>query len=259
MKAVILAAGRGSRLRAVTGALPKCLARVGSLTLLERQILALRAHDVRDIIVVAGCGISAVRPVCHGRASVLHNARYASTNSLYSLWLAREALTEGFVVLNGDVLFHPQLLSDLLTARHDDALLMEARGDAVFSDEEMKVQVRAGRVVDIAKTIASAEADGENVGIAKFGAVGASVLIDEMDRLVVDGGSRAWLPAAFAAFVNRRPLHVVETRGFPWLDVDFPEDYWRACAELLPALEPDRSVHCALTPATVSGRKLHHV
>src|SRR5205814_887249 len=124
-------------------------------------------------------------------------------------------LAGGFVVLNCDVLFHPQLLADLLTARYEDALLMAARGDAVYSDEEMKVRVRAGRVVDLAKTIDSAEADGENVGIAKFGANGAGVLVEELNRLVTAGAVRAWVPEAFAAFARRRPLHVVETRGFP--------------------------------------------
>ena len=38
------------------------------------------------------------------------------------------------------------------------------------------------------------------------------------------------------AFARRRPLHVVETRGFPWIEIDFPEDYWRACAEVMPAI-----------------------
>ena len=54
------------------------------------------------------------------------NADYDSTNSLYSLWLARDLLRDGFVVLNGDVLFHDQLLWDLLTSRDEDALLMAA-------------------------------------------------------------------------------------------------------------------------------------
>jgi choline kinase len=100
----------------------------------------------------------------------------------------------------------------------------------------MKVRVRAGCVAEIAKTIRSENADGENVGIAKFGVEGARVLVDEMGRSLGAGGRRAWLPRAFAAFSRRRPLHVVETRGYPWTEIDSPEDYWRACAEVLPAI-----------------------
>lgn len=259
MKAVILAAGRGGRLSDVTGALPKCLARIGTATLIEHQLAALFDAGIADVTVVAGYRIADVRRVCGPRVTMVNNARFATTNSLYSLWLARDVVKDGFLVLNCDVLFHPQLLHDLLTARYDDALLMAARGETSYSDEEMKVRVRAGRVVDLAKTIDSADADGENVGIAKFGADGARVLVEELDRLVMSGATRAWLPEAFAAFSRRRPLHVVETRGFPWIEIDFPEDYWRACAHVLPAIETDASASHRRPVAAASGRTRHHV
>jgi choline kinase len=249
MRAVILAAGRGGRLAGVTGSHPKCLARIGAWTLIERQIHALREQGVRDITVVTGYDAAAVRRVCGSGVEFVHNERYATTNSLCSLWLARAVLTDGFIVLNCDVLFHRQLLVDLLTARYEDALLMAARtGDTTYTDEEMKVRVRAGCVIDIAKTIASRDADGENVGIAKFGPAGAEVLISEMTRLLAEGHSRAWLPAAFAAFCQRRPLRVVESRGFPWIEIDFPEDYWRACTDVLPAVDAASPAATAAVP-----------
>jgi choline kinase len=236
MRAVILAAGRGYRLRDVTGDHPKCLARIGSCTLLERQIRSLRACGVDSIAVVAGFHADDVRRACGPSIDVVVNEQHESTNSLYSMWLARNLLTEGFVVLNCDVLFHDQLLWDLLTAQDEDALLMAAARGRAYSDEEMKIRVRAGRVTAIAKTIDAAEADGENVGIAKFGESGARLLVEEMTGLVTSGGVREWLPRAFEAFAARRPLRVVETRGYPWTEIDFPEDYWRACSEVLPAI-----------------------
>jgi choline kinase len=257
MRAVILAAGRGGRLSPVTGTHPKCLARVGAQTLIEHQIAALRETGVDSITVVGGYRLGDVRRVCGSRIDIVENALHGSTNSLYSLWLARDALRDGFIVLNCDVLFHEQLLVDLLTAKYEDAVLVAARGDDQYSDEEMKVCIRAGRVVAIAKTIDALDADAENVGIAKFGAVGAAVLIEEMTRLVAGGSTREWLPAAFAAFCQRRPLHAIDTRGFPWIEIDFPEDYWRACAHVLPAIEADGCRQPAR--AVASGRTHNHV
>lgn len=255
MRGVILAAGRGGRLQDVTGPLPKCLARIGTATLLERQLAALRMQGISEIVVVGGYAVDEVRRVCGQRATIVNNARFASTNSLYSLWLSRELLVDGFVVMNCDVLFHPQLLADLLSARYEDALLMAPRGDAGYGDEEMKVVVRGGCVVEIAKTIAPEQADGENVGIAKFGVAGAAALIEILDRLVVEDGRKAWLPAAFAVFCQQRRLHAIETRGFPWIEIDFPDDYWRACAQVLPAIDADQP-----TPRRhASGRVFHHV
>ena len=264
MRAVILAAGRGGRLRDVTGDRPKCLARVGDRTLIDRQIRSLRACGIDPIAVVAGYRAAEVRRQCGTGVDVVVNARHASTNSLYSLWLARDLLLDGFVVLNCDVLFHDQLLRDLLSSRDEDALLMAAPRGQEYGDEEMKIRVRRGCVAEIAKTLDAADADGENVGIAKFGAAGARVLLEETRALVGAGAVREWLPRAFAAFAERRPLYVVETRGYPWIEIDFPEDYWRACTDVLPAiaeLDPnaDRRRAPLVAARATAGRALHHV
>ncbi len=238
MTAVILTAGRGGRLRAVVGDQPKCLARIGGCTILDRQMRALRDSGVSKITVVTGYAAATVREACGPGVQFVHNPTYASTNSLYSLWLARDLLTQGFVVLNCDVVFHRQILVDLLSARYEDALAMSAVSDEEpYGDEEMKLRVRRGRVVDIAKTILPGDADGENIGIAKFGRAGAALLIDELDRMVADGRVTDWLPAAFARFCRYRPLRAVDHRGYAWIEIDSPADYRRACTQIAPALD----------------------
>ena len=249
MKGVVLAAGRGARLNGTAGDLPKCLARVGGMTLVERQIAALRTSGLSDVVVVVGCEAERVRRGCGRGVQFVENTRFAQTNSLYSLWLARPLLLDGFVVMNCDVLLHPQLLDDLLTARHEDALLVAYQDDdrSPLGDEEMKVQTRRGRVVDISKVMPADEADGENVGVVKFGAEGARLLTSILDERVAAGGLRDWAPRAFAEFARIRPLHAIGTRGYPWTEIDFPADYQRAVSEILPAIEADR--RASLSPA----------
>ena len=264
MRAVILAAGSGSRLRPVIGPYPKCLAAVGDRTLLERQLEALRAHAIDDITVVVGYRREAIAPLCGRDVHLVYNPDYATTNSLYSLWLARDLLSDGFVVLNSDVLLHPHLLTRLLTSSREDALLVAAREPAVrYSDEEMKVQVRDGCVAAIDKALDDASSDGENVGVAKFGASGAGALLAHVDDLVRGGALRDWLPRAFHAFCQHRPLHVIDTAGYPWIEIDFPEDYTRACREILPAIldseptaRPPRVSHDTVSSF---GRVFHRV
>jgi L-glutamine-phosphate cytidylyltransferase len=177
------------------------------------------------------------------------NDIFAQTNSLYSLWLTRSLLTDGFIVMNCDVLVHPQLVIDLLGARHEDALLIAYRDDeTTYGDEEMKVRVRCGRVVDISKSMNPDDADGENLGIVKFGAAGARLLIEEMDALVSAGDHKAWVPRAFKEFAQRRPLHAIGTRGLPWTEIDFPEDYRRAVEVVLPQIESDLSSNPVVAP-----------
>jgi len=87
-----------------------------------------------------------------------------------------------------------------------------------------------------------AEADGENVGVVKFGATGASVVAQELEKLIAGGAKKSWAPRAFLEFSKTRPLHAVSTRGFPWIEIDFPDDLRRAQDEILPRIPVDFAV-----------------
>jgi L-glutamine-phosphate cytidylyltransferase len=254
MRAIILAAGRGSRLKDEAGDVPKCLAPMGATTLLERQIQSLKSTGIRDIIVVTGYRAELVREVCGDVALCIENTRHAETNSLYSLWLAREYMGDGFVVMNGDVLFHPQLLIELLSSPGEDALLISYCDPAApLGDEEMKVVVRNGCVAEITKRMDGRLADGENVGVVKFGVSGARLLIDKLDALIESGAERDWAPRAFREFALERPLDAVSTRGFAWIEIDYPEDYRRAVEEILPLIEMDETLEEESRAVAVAG------
>lgn len=237
MKAIILAAGKGTRLDG-NAVKPKCLVEVGGLTLLRRQIESLHRANIEKIVVVIGFGGESIREECGNEISFVENIHFAETSSLYSLWLAREHLQDGFVVLNSDVLFHPQMLSNLLESSRDDALLISKteNGNAPLGDEEMKVKLEEERVVDISKDMDPAEADGENVGIVKFGPRGAKTLVGYMDRLIENGAVKDWAPRAFREYAQHHPLHALSTDGLPWIEIDFPEDYQRAVTEVYPRI-----------------------
>ena len=239
MKAIILAAGKGTRLNGVD-LKPKCLFEVGGRTLLDCQLSALAAAGINDVVIVLGFEADRIRRRCPPNVSFVINSRFEETSSLYSLWLAREHLTGGFIVLNCDVLFHPQLLTRLLSAPFDDALLIDLvdKQNNHLGDEEMKVKLDDGRVVDIRKSMAPTEADGENVGVVKFSADGAKRLVAEMDSLISRGDcERDWAPRAFLAYALRYPLHAISTGDYPWIEIDFPADYQRAQEEILPRIE----------------------
>src|SRR6188472_2180807 len=107
MTGIILAAGAGTRLNVQEPVRPKCTVMFAGTPLIQLQLRSLRACGIDDITVVVGFQADRVRRACGHGVRFIENTSFAQTNSLYSLSLARPVLTDGFVVMNCDVLFHP--------------------------------------------------------------------------------------------------------------------------------------------------------
>jgi choline kinase len=94
-KAVILSAGKGSRLLPLTAKRPKCLIELSGRSLLEWQLDALQGAGIRDIVVVTGFGDDLVEAVVAARtgARTLFNPFYHVADNLGSVWMARSEFT----------------------------------------------------------------------------------------------------------------------------------------------------------------------
>ena len=113
--ALLLAAGTGSRLQPLTEDSPKCLTEVNGTTILERLVHGLRAWEFERLVVVVGYLDGCVRDFLDRSASGLdiqyvRSARYRTTNNIYSLWAARHAIQEPFLLLECDLVFDDVLL-----------------------------------------------------------------------------------------------------------------------------------------------------
>jgi choline kinase len=117
--ALLLAAGTGSRLQPLTDDAPKCLTEVNGTTILKRLIRSLQSRGFTRVVVVVGfldlCVREALRTSVDGLAiEFIHSPRYRTTNNIYSLWLARQAIQEPFLLIESDLLFDTALLDDML-------------------------------------------------------------------------------------------------------------------------------------------------
>lgn len=232
-RAIILAAGRGSRLRPYTDDRPKCLIEIDGRSLIERQIESLAECGVSDVVAVIGYQADLVRRVVGDRIRYIENSRYRDTNSLYSLWLAIQELRDGALVLNSDVLAAPLLFKRLCHADAADAVLVDC--EEVCGVEEMRVIIRNGLVVDFGKNLSVERCDGENVGMVKFGAEGACRLRQSLTRLIDAGHENDWAPFAFRDVARTWPLHAIGTDGLPWIEIDHAADLERARRIIAPA------------------------
>lgn len=238
MRAIILAAGLGSRLGAMAKGQPKALQRVGSHTLIEHQLEALSAEGVGPIVVVVGHGADQIKTVLGDSVQYVFNDRATETNSLYSLWLARDWLRDDVLVLNCDVLFHPDVLKRLLGAGGN-ALAYDST--SASGTEQTKVGLRGKNISDLGKDFPETGARGENVGIIKLNAEGSLALKRRADAITRTGGERSWVTEAVRGILAEVEVEGVNVAGLPWIEIDFPYDLDKARRQVWPRIQ--RSTH----------------
>ncbi len=236
-QAVILAAGKGSRLETVSGGRPKCLLDVGGRPLLEHQLEAFSDAGVGPVVMALGYRAEEILAAAGARVTSVLNERWEQTGSLCSFWKTREAVRGPVVVANGDLLFHPDILDRLLEGESSAIAYDSTSGNG---REHMKVAVSSGRVVDIAKDLSKDATAGENVGLLRFNADDARRLFAHAEALVRDGQEGAWLAEAVRATAAEVPIRGVDVAGLPWVEIDFPYDLDRARREVWPEIRRSR-------------------
>jgi L-glutamine-phosphate cytidylyltransferase len=117
--ALLLAAGLGSRLAPLTDTMPKCLVEVSGVPIIERLVRALDAHGIERLVIVTGYRAEMIRDYLGESfagiaVEYIESPLFATTNTLYSLWLARQAIDEPFLLVESDVVFDEPLLAPLL-------------------------------------------------------------------------------------------------------------------------------------------------
>ncbi|HEX2695952.1 MAG TPA: phosphocholine cytidylyltransferase family protein, partial [Acidobacteriota bacterium] len=171
MKAVILCAGVGGRLRPLTEDRPKCLVDVGGRTILESCLANLEGAGIDEVVLVTGYKRELVERLaldkCRMRVTFVHNEEYARTNTAVSLNLALKRMDSDFVLVNGDVLFDRGILDDLLRDPVRNCLAVDP--DVALDGEEVKVIARDGRVEKVGKDADPARSLGEAIGLNKIG------------------------------------------------------------------------------------------
>ena len=243
MKAIILAAGRGTRIRAAHGECPKCLIRLdrSGWTILDQQIEGLLSANVADIGIVVGYEKDQIiRHVNRNyRTRLRHfrfiqNPAFAATNNIYSLWVARTWLAGSSVaVLNADVAFDGRILPPALSSRAPITMIV----DRAWRDETMKVVIEGNRIVRMHKQIGRHEFSATYIGVTIVDAVANASLFGRIGDLIQRGENRVFFNAAVQQLADEGlRVGYTETANLPWAEVDDPGDLAFARLNVFPKL-----------------------
>jgi len=231
MKGFILAAGRGSRLKALTSERPKCLNKVGDRSLLQWQIDALRAGGIDEIIIITGYKADQLDAF---DLRTVHNDRWESTNMVSSLLCASSEFDSTAVVSYSDIIYPKETVAELTRLKHDAGVaydpnwrqLWESRFDDPLDDAESFHMDSTGRIIEIGQKIERIDdVSGQYMGIMRFSRKAFSWIINATGQLKsadVDAMDMTMLLQKLITMGY--PIYGVQNRN-PWIEIDTQRDF----------------------------------
>jgi choline kinase len=231
LKALILAAGTATRLRPLTNNQPKCMLRVGEISIIERTIENILHYGIEEFYIVTGYLADKLKSFVskkfpHANISYIHNPVYDSTNNIYSLWLAREKVeNDDLLLLDSDIIFDRRIIKLLLNNANENCLALRSQGQ--IGAEEMKVTTdQYNRIREISKQIEAQSAAGESLGIEKFGRAFVGYLYRILDDLIENKKQvDKFYELAFQQTINDgHDLFACDIKNLKCIEIDTPDD-----------------------------------
>jgi choline kinase len=241
MKAVILAAGQGTRIRSVHGEHPKCLIEVDQTTILDHQLEALSMAGINEVAIVVGYEKEQVADHVRSqelsysqRIHFIENPAFAISNNIYSLWLAIDWLRgDSFIVLNADVIFDPAILNSAVQPYAPISMIV----DPLWRDETMKVIIEGDRVIRMSKRISQDEFSGTYIGITVFSRSIQNRFFRKLSSLIDADRVNDFFNIAVQELADEGVrVGYTSTDGLSWAEIDDPLDLTFAQQSVFPNL-----------------------
>lgn len=225
MQALILAAGRGSRLGELTGDRPKCLVDVGGQPILVRQLELLNQLGIRDIVIVTGYLRHKVETIARAFPGTrpVHNPFWSLTNVIGSAWFGVQAIEDSVLYLHGDTLAERPVFEAVLDRQAPMLLPYDAHRCA---EEEMKIRLNDGQLVEINKTMDPGLAAGEFLGLCTISTEFLPAVKEAVEEELANQRFQGFFEAAIQRLLDQAkgPIDVVDISGHFWREIDTPAD-----------------------------------
>lgn len=228
-KAVILAAGAGTRVRRISERRPKCLIDLAGRPIIEWILESLLRGGIRNVVIVTGFGAPALRTALgtgrkHGlKITYVHNRNWKKPNGM-SLYAARTAISAGerFLVLMSDHLLPPSLIAKTRKTRTSNCVLaVDTDIDSVFDlGDATKVRLEDGKPVAIGKKIRTYDA--VDCGLFRLDGRVFPALAGSFEQGVLS------LSGGIKILIKQGNLDVLPVSNMFWIDIDTPKAHRQA-------------------------------
>ena len=235
MKAIILAAGQGTRLRPLTNDRPKCMVEFNDKPIINHIIETMYHVGVSNIHIVTGYKSEVLREYFakEGEKKVmLHfNEEYDSTNMLYSLWCASDEFNDDIIISYSDIIYSNDILQKLVDCQSKIAVtidkdwrkLWELRMDDPLSDAESLLLDENENVIEIGKKTDSYDKiQGQYMGLIKISKDAWKEIVEVYDTIP---DPRSMYMTNFLQLIVNKGIAVKTVSVYGgWLEIDSEKD-----------------------------------
>ena len=220
MKAIILAAGKGSRLTKERKISHKSLLKINNLSLIERQIKILKKNNISEIWVVTGHNSEHIKQeIAKYGVNFLYNRNYKKTDTLESFLMAKNVMNDEMITLYADVIFEEEVFSDLLNTKKFDITISIQK--IKCNEEDMKTHVKGNLVEKIDKKLQTEFSNSRYAGIAKFSKNGCKIFKNVLEKFEEQKCLDGDISKVFEEIIkNELPIHANFTDNKLWINVN---------------------------------------
>ena len=234
--AVIVAAGRGVRLKGMGEQRPKGFIELGGRAIVERSVELLAQAGVRRTLIVTGHLRQWYEELARRMPNVdlAHNPDYAVSGSMYTLYLARERIVEDFVLVESDLVYEKRALDVLFSAPSADTLLTSG---PTRSGDEVYVEADRGTLTGLSKKRQALEGEvvGELVGLTRISRRCLAAMCAHAERVFRESKHLEYEQALVAAG-REMPIDCPVVPDLAWTEIDDEHHLARAQAEIYPRI-----------------------
>lgn len=225
MKALILAAGKGSRISRYLKGKPKCTVDIGGITLIENTIIKLKEVGINDIGIIVGYNSLEIKRILKKyNLKFYYNHFYDVTNSSASAWFAREFIDDDIIIMNGDVYIESSLLKYIINEEKSPILFAD---ESRKEDGDYKLFYENNLLKKYGKNLSGSDITGEYIGIAKINKDFIKEFKESLNYIIENQKYSLWWEDALYRLINNKEIYVKNIDGYFWAEVDYIEDYER--------------------------------
>lgn len=225
MKAILMAAGYGGRISQFTNE-PKSLLKINNKSIIRHTVEMLLENNISVTIIVGFKHELIINELKDLNVKFYYNPFFRVTNSIGSLWLAKDELNtdEDIILGNADVYWDQDILDSLLSDERETVMLGDRTraltGDYFFGCKNEIIEKYGKELVPEERTC-------EYVGLAKLKNSFIKTFKNQMEYLVESGEYNLWWENTLYTVADKYPIYVQDVEGKFWAEVDYIEDYER--------------------------------